>query len=75
MGHQTNLNQWNPSTSIQTNQATKHLSAIFTIIPKAELRDPQVKDLYHGELVIPPGKLTVEYGRPMVPMVIPGSAR
>ena len=24
---------------------------------KAELRDPQVKDLSHGELVIPPGEL------------------
>ena len=28
-------------------------SAIFTIIPKAEVRDLQVKDLYHGELVLP----------------------
>ena len=27
--------------------------------PKAESRDPQVKDLYHGELVVPPGELAL----------------
>ena len=31
-----------------------------TIIPKAELKDQQVKDLYHGELVIPPGELALK---------------
>ena len=37
-------------------------SAKFTIIPKAEIRDPQVKDLYHGELVIPP-RVSSPYSR------------
>ena len=32
-------------------------SAIFNTIPKPELRDPQAKDLCHGELVLPPGEL------------------
>ena len=29
-------------------------------IPEAELRKPQVKDPYHGELVIPPGELATK---------------
>ena len=28
----------------------------FSRIPKAELTDPQVEDLCHGELVTPPGE-------------------
>ena len=31
-----------------------------TMIPKAELTDPQIKDLHHGELVIPPGELAMK---------------
>ena len=33
---------------------TSLVSATFTLIAKAKIRDPQVKDRYHGELVIPP---------------------
>ena len=32
-------------------------SANLAMIPKAAVRDPQVKDLYHGELVIPVSSL------------------
>ena len=35
-------------------------SASFTILPKAELRDFQVKYLYHGEPVLPSGELAIE---------------
>ena len=31
-------------------------SANVAVIPKAELQDPQVKDLFHDELVIPPNR-------------------
>ena len=34
--------------------------AIFTSIPKAEPRDPQVKDLNHVELVVPLGELAIK---------------
>ena len=30
-----------------------NMSALVAILPKAELRDPQAKNLYHGELVLP----------------------
>ena len=36
------------------------ISANLAKTPKAELRDPQVKDPYHGELVILPGEFAIK---------------
>ena len=40
-----------------------------TIRPKPQIRDPQVKDLYHGEQALPPdrriGELAVNYAEPL----------
>ena len=41
-------------------------SATCTITPKAEFRDPQIQNLYHGELTIPPGELTMKSAETML---------
>ena len=45
--------------SQQSPQAMQSLATFVSLcyVPKAELRDPQVEDLHHGELVVHPGEL------------------
>ena len=37
-----------------------HESDNFSTIPEAESSDPQVEDLYHGKLVLPPCELALK---------------
>ena len=47
---------FSPLASTGKFQRIEH-SASFTVFPKPALRDRQVKELYHCELVLPPGEL------------------
>ena len=46
-------------TKVQAHQLDQTESANCTLVPKAEFRDNQGKNLYHGELALPPGELTI----------------